>query len=573
MNTLLLLLALVASPLQTPQAGATVQGLVTNAANGTILPDAGVELISVSGSLKKYTVATGGDGTFSFKDIPSGSYRVAATYAGFVRAEYGQPSPGTNGRTVTVAAGDNVKDIRIALTETGVISGRILNGQGLPMPNVQVQALRFMNVGPMRFVETATAAITNDLGEYRLFWLPPDEYIVMAMPIRGTVEDNLIRTDGNGYTVNGRVRPSAGNLIAAPTEVPPIPFFFRDGNDPDKAARVDVKPGDRHRGIDIGIRPPLTFAIRGRLVSLPAITPPSLTGGGPALDEREGLRLELEPRTAPTVRFRSSMPNGLINVNADKGTFEIRGVLPGAYWVTARVAGKTARAEVDVVGKDVEDVAVAFVTGFNVPIKVSMVGQPGGPNFQRLIDSLDIWLGRADGGGNFRAEEVPGQPPGTLIARNVVPGEYRLGWSLSGDNARDAYFKSVLLEGIEGPNPFRLDRPPVQPIEVIWGLATGTISGTVTNGRLEPASDVTVVALSARGSYYATSGPDGRFRITGVPPGDFRLFAWEAIKLYSWQDPDIMRRDASKSIAVHLDDGGTASVNLTSIPPPVVPGK
>ena len=69
------------------------------------------------------------------------------------------------------------------------------------MPNVQVQALRFTNIGAVRLIETVRAAITNDLGEYRLFWLPPDDYSVMAMPIRGTIEDNLIRTDGNGYTM------------------------------------------------------------------------------------------------------------------------------------------------------------------------------------------------------------------------------------------------------------------------------------------------------------------------------------------------------------------------------------
>jgi hypothetical protein len=55
------------------------------------------------------------------------------------------------------------------------------------MPNVQVHALRFMNMGSLHFVETVAAAVTDDLGEYRLFWLPPDDYIVMAMPLRGSV--------------------------------------------------------------------------------------------------------------------------------------------------------------------------------------------------------------------------------------------------------------------------------------------------------------------------------------------------------------------------------------------------
>jgi len=572
MNTLLLLIALLAWLPQNPPAVATLQGLVTNATNGSPLPDTGVELNSVSaGAPKKYTIATGADGAFSFKDIPPGDYRIAAAHPGFVRAEYGQRGPGGNGRTVTLAAGDNVKDIRMALVETGAISGRILDRKGLPMPNVQVQALRFMNIGPMRFVETVTAAITNDLGEYRLFWLPPDDYIVMAMPIRGTIADSLIRTDGNGYTINDRVRPSAGDLIVAPSEIPPMPFFYRDGNEPANAARISVKPAENLRGIDISIRPPVTYAIRGKLLNMPVINPSIPVAGRPFMPELDRLEIELKPRADPAVRFRNSMPNGLVKVDPDKGSFEIRGVLPGEYWVSARFAGKDARTPVDVAGKDVEDVAISFVTGFDVPVKVSMDGQPQGPNFDRLIDSLRVFLNRTEGPGGIVAEQIPGQPPGTLIASNVPPGTYVLGWSLSGDPG--TYLKSVVVEGIPTQGNFRLDRPPLRPIEVVWGLSTGVITGVVTNSKLEPASDVTVVAMGRNGSRYGTSGPDGRFSLTAVPPGDFRVYAWEAITLYSWQDPEVMRRDGSKGVDVHVDDGSSVTVNVTSIPPPVTPGK
>ena len=79
--------------------------------------------------------------------------------------------------------------------------------------------------------------------------------------------------------------------------------------------------------------------------------------------------------------------------------------------------------------------------------------------------------------------------------------------------------------------------------------------------------------MGRSGSFHATSGTDGRFRISAVPPGDFRVYAWEAIALYSWQDPEVMRRDGSKGVDVHLDDGGTTAVNVTSIPPPNTPGK
>jgi hypothetical protein len=323
--------------------------------------------------------------------------------------------------------------------------------------------------------------------------------------------------------------------------------------------------------MDITIRPPLTYAIRGKLLNMPSINPVLPAAGGPFAPEMDSLEIELEPRRDPAVRFRNRMPNGLVNVNPDKSTFEISGVLPGEYWVTARIAGKDARTPVDVSGKNVEGVAISFVTGFDVPIKVSLEGHPRGPDFERLLDSVGVSLGRAEGPEGIDAEEVPDQP-GTFVARNVVPGEYSLAWMLAGKPP--VYIKSVLVEGIPMQGRFRLDRPPLRPIEVVWGLAAGVITGMVTNSRLEPASDVTVVAISPnRGSYWATSSPDGRFKITAVPPGDFRLYAWEAIALYTWQDPEVMRRDYTRGIEVHLDDGGNATVNLTSIPPPVIPGR
>jgi hypothetical protein len=515
------------------------------------------------GISRKFVVATESDGTFTFKDIPAGDYRMAATHAGFMRGEYGQRGSGGNGRTVTLKEGDAVRDIRIPLVQTGTISGRVLDRNRDPMANVQVQALRFMNIGPLHFVETIKATITNDLGEYRLFWLPPDEYVVMAMPIRGSLDDDLIKTDGNGNTSVDRVRPAAGSLILGPTEIPPLPFFFRDSNEPRTAMRMTLKSGENLGAIDISIQPPPTYSIRGKVTNVP--TAPAVPGGRPGLLE-QGVELRLEPRTDPDIRFRDSMPNGLISVDSSRGTFEIRGLLPGSYWVVARAFGNEAKTAVDIVGRDLEDVSISFVTGFDVPLKIVVDGTAEPSMVNRLIDSVLVDLNATDRSRGFDAEQVRGQPRGSLVARNVVPGSYHVGFSMNGDFV--GYFKSVRIDGVDVPADFRLDRQPVRPIEVVFGISTGVITGTVTNNKLEPASDVTVVAYGPKGSFHTTSGPDGRFRITNVPPGDFGVYAWEAIKLYSWQDPEVMRRDGPKAIWVHLDEGSNVTVNPTSIPSP-----
>jgi hypothetical protein len=59
------------------------------------------------------------------------------------------------------------------------------------------------------------------------------------------------------------------------------------------------------------------------------------------------------------------------------GTFEISGLRPGSYWAFARAFGNEAKAAVDIVGKDVDDVSISFVTGFDVPLKIVVEGDRG----------------------------------------------------------------------------------------------------------------------------------------------------------------------------------------------------
>jgi hypothetical protein len=403
--------------------------------------------------------------------------------------------------------------------------------------------------------------ITNDRGEYRLFWLAPDEYLVMAMPIRGAIEDKVIKTNGNGSITSNRLPPAAGEPILAPGADSPLPYFYGGTTDPGTAATLGVKAGDDLGGIDIAIRPVTTYTLRGKVLNLPARTTPRSPFG----DEPD-FEIRLAPRNEPTMRFRTEMPNGLVTTDGTKGTFEVRGVLPGEYWAYAAVPNsspggsppRTARALVDIAGKDVEDLVITFSQGFDVPIRLVLEGPENEKLFGRLVDSLRLWLGPADGGQNLRVEPEPDRP-GTFIVRNVPPGNYDLVWNLVGGFA-GAYPKPTRVEGIDRPDDFRLDRTPTRPIEVVFAPATGTVTGNVSVG------GATVVAMGANGSYHAKSAADGSFKITDVPPGDYLVYAWESIPMFEWQDPAVLQRAAGKWVRVHLDDGGNVSVNPTLLP-------
>src|SRR2546425_8450293 len=93
------------------------------------------------------SVTSGDDGKFSFSDLSPGSYRLSAERAGFVRQEYGARGNSPMGTTLTVAPGQQVKDLEFKLVPQGVISGKVLDDDGEPALRAAVSVMRQMGRG------------------------------------------------------------------------------------------------------------------------------------------------------------------------------------------------------------------------------------------------------------------------------------------------------------------------------------------------------------------------------------------------------------------------------------------
>src|SRR5436190_3582449 len=93
----------------------------TNVAPGVGEPLAGVtvELTAVDGGrVRSYTMKTGRDGKFQFRNLPAGAgYQlVAILFPDYLPGQYGQPSTGLPGVPISLASGQQMKDLRMALT-------------------------------------------------------------------------------------------------------------------------------------------------------------------------------------------------------------------------------------------------------------------------------------------------------------------------------------------------------------------------------------------------------------------------------------------------------------------------
>src|SRR6266446_3070848 len=163
LGSALLMLAMQALPLQ---------GIVIKKGVNEPLSKATVELRRDQDNaavLNKLT--TEDDGRFLFGNVAPGRYRLTVTRRGYVRPPL----------TITLVAGQPAEDIQLNMTSTGAISGRVLDGSGRPMGNVEVKAMKASYPEGRRVLTAVQSVLTNDLGEYRLFWLAPGRYYAAAV--------------------------------------------------------------------------------------------------------------------------------------------------------------------------------------------------------------------------------------------------------------------------------------------------------------------------------------------------------------------------------------------------------
>ncbi len=122
-------------------------------------------------------VETDDNGAFDFASLPGGSYYISVPRTnGFLEPPRAKQATVGEGRAFEVA---------IRLERTGAIVGRIADRNGEGLLNVEVQAIRRNDFrGHVTLMPVSVSrALTNDLGQFRLFNLTPGEYFVIATPM------------------------------------------------------------------------------------------------------------------------------------------------------------------------------------------------------------------------------------------------------------------------------------------------------------------------------------------------------------------------------------------------------
>lgn len=533
---------------------AVLQGHVVRQGPGTPVAHARVVAAKVGGSQGDYrTMVADEKGRFAFPDLTSGTYRVYASGDGYIRGEYGRRAVGGAGVPVVLGDGQTSPDIVVSMMPTGVIAGRVLD-RGRPVRNAVVRALKPRYFDGERSLLSEAWAETDDRGEYRLFGLAPGSYVVSAIPRqRPRIEGDTLVTPVVPSTANGN-----RSEIRSPAAVGTVdPFAFDHGvypalyhpgaTDSSAALAVEVRAGDTVMGIDFAVATAPTYHVRGRVTD---------AGAG---------------STAPAIRIAIARVNGdtdapIPSVRDRDGSFDLPGVPPGRYYVSAQVTERDtptgyAVVPVEVGDRDVDDVAIAMRPGVKVSGRLSIEGRALSPSDPPISVQLQ-------GRPAPCCSAVRVQPDGSFSVENVWPRDYQFRVIQAG---RTPWVKSARFGGEDVLNgPVRVDGElKGRQLEIVLGPNTATVDAMVVDGNQRPASGVLVivvpdVARRNRSQAYrtATTDADGRAHIDGLAPGEYTLFASESVEAGAWQDPAVIRRHESRGTVVRVSEGATQTITL-----------
>ena len=183
---------------------AAIRGRVLASDGGQPLRRATVRLSAPELQVAR-TALTDADGRYDFRDLPAGRYSITASKPSFVSWSYGQTLPDGLGRPLALSDNQTADNVDVRLIHGAVITGRIVDEFGEPVPNAAVTALRRQyQQGQTRLVPSGERAQANDIGEYRIFGLAPGQYYVsatvqaltLAMPVGNSVE---VSGQNSGY--------------------------------------------------------------------------------------------------------------------------------------------------------------------------------------------------------------------------------------------------------------------------------------------------------------------------------------------------------------------------------------
>lgn len=526
-----------------------------------------IVLYSLTDPALMFAGVSAADGTFQFDAIPLGRYGLRASKPGWLDAVYGSRRVGLPGRPLVVT-GQGLGDLVLQMARGGVIEGLILGEDGQPLPGAEVRVLRYVEgVGVDSGVSVGSSAsrVTDDRGAYRVYGLPPGEFVVAVWPARigfdtGAAPRRLAESDFLNPAVPAARPKALGRFEYAPV-------FYPSATDIAAAVPIKLGAGDSRTSVDLRARFVGVVTLRGVL---------GTAEGLPLAGANVTLASELGIKGIEGIRTASVSP---------LGEFVFPSVAPGRYSLRARVlpersqgtqlrpgdlsAARYGAASV-IVGQD--DIVVnlglssgGVVAGTIVPPSgISKVDWASASVRLLPVDSsMTAPVTVPNGAGRFQMSGVP-------------PGQYRVLAAPPLAVATDWFLLSASVQGkdlTEGELDVALGGR-VEDLVITFTQEPTEVRGQLFTPAGAPATEYLVVAFPVDRALWGKSpsrlsqakpNSAGRFAIRGLPPGEYHLAVVAALDELDTLPPALLEELVQGGVKIVLGAGQHVTQDLKII--------
>lgn len=531
---------------------ASIAGVVVNHITGR--PLAGVHLHFLTGDFgnggldQVYGAISDPAGHFSVTSLKPGIYVVISERAGFVQS----PSARLPVSFVPLKPGQQLTDYKVEMTPRAVISGRVVDEYGDPVQNIAVILEPLSPSSQMESFSGRNNANTDDLGEFRLVTAPGRYHIRTNQFDLEQESGSEIRTDGT-------------------SAAPYAPTYYPSAATGGDAAVVEVAAGQDVAGLEIRL-------VRGAAAAARVLNISGVAAGAP-----DNARVSIVLRHGENA---AEMYSSNQTTTFRDGKFTFRGLRPGFYRIFAQYsAGKiflvSQTVDLTLDSSDETNVQLVLAPAGEITGTLEIAGDsaPAAPSAKltvRLdaVDSMetgsDTTPGEVDQNGSFRVGKVsPGRfrPVVEPLPENAYIQSVTLDGAPAADNILD------LSHGAKGSH-----------LKITVSRDGAQVSGSVLDGEGKPlVSPLVMIFLATdpkqmrQDSGDGNRATEGKYTIKAIRPGKYRLFAVDALELFSavgdadHDDDELMKALFNSAEEIEIKPGARIVKDLKAIDKP--PGK
>jgi len=522
-------------------------------AHGPIV-GASVELKGTGATLR---ARTDSNGNSTLSDVPVGRYKLRATGAGYLPADYGALALFGEGTEINLTD-KQPETFELSMSRAGSISGTVRDLSAEVAPDALVT---ITDEAGRSFQQW-----TDYRGTYRFYGITPGTYVVSARPqasLQGFLYPTDSTTDAMVDRALGRLRQ--GNLahVADPTEalsaVRGLPTVYYPGTvDPSDAGKIIVDIGTDLYGIDLSLVASGTSSLAGRLE-------------GPSTGVGAGTQL-----VAIDTASGTSYPGSV----SDQGAFSFRNLPPGTYRVRVRIVGKEPPTKGSAPNVSWSEQIVQVPAAVGAPLvlqlnpAIELRGRVQSDGTAPLVLSapqvfLERIVSNARSGQRISAVVFP---DASFVVGGLDPGVYRFKVEGKGNDGSSWSLQGATAGARDLMAPFALTTDSAALSNLLLTVSTkvASLTGTLLDSRSTPMSGYYVLAFPTAPALRVSGSPrlaltrpdsDGTYRFIDLPPGEYFVTALSGSPGL-WESAEFLQAAVASSVKVTLVNGRVTTQSL-----------